>query len=333
MLSTIKPLLDKFWELFDETVFFITKRYVKKIFLAGESINEGLATAVRLNQKGYGITYHVMAEDLTDRRLVQANVRINIELLRRAHAGGLSGNLAVKLSAFGGSLPHNANTKQGCTSFNETEAQRHLKYLLHAVRDIPDIEIEIDAEEYHTLSGTQRVIEQLSLSFPDRLRFAVQMHVPDFYARAERSAYKDKKVRIVRGAGVYKDEATSKVVNQNETDKRALWLMTESIGAGRIPYLGTLTNSGLFEKVLDTLDERHLSYDILTLESLYGSIGRSLRHNAKHRGVRVVVYTPIVVDWCIDAWKPYCRRRIPMMRKYFWNLTWSKMKKVFGKTP
>ncbi len=331
MLTQLDPLLEKFWDLFDGAVFFITQPYVKKIFLAGESIDQGLATAKRLKEKRYGITYHIMAEDLTEYRLVQANVRSNIELLRRAHAGGITGNLAVKLSAFGGSLPLKDALANNGPAFNEAEALCHLGYLLHAIRDIPDIEIEIDAEEYHTLSGTHRVIAELSRTYPERLRSAVQMHVPDFYIRAKHYAYKDKKVRIVRGAGVYKDDATKKVVNQSETDQRALWLVGESFKAGRIPYLGTLTNETLFESVLDQIDDKNLSYDVLTLESLYGSVGQSLRRKAQRKGVKVVIYMPIVVDWCIDAWKPYCRRRIPMMRKYFWNMSMNKIKKIFGR--
>ena len=329
MQTPITRLLTKCWDLFDGVIFFLTQSYVKKIFLAGESIKEGLETARRLKDKHYGVTYHVMAEDLTDRHHVQMNVRTNIELLWLAHKQGLTGNLAVKLSALGGSLPLPNSEDQKPHTFNETESKRHLQYLLRAVRDIPDIEIEIDAEEYHTLTSTHRVVDELSLAYPGRLRMAVQMHVPDFYERAKECAYDEKKTRIVRGAGVYKDEAAEMATSEEDTNERALWLMRASIEHGQLPYLGTLTNARLFEHALNLLDQHHLSYDIFTLESLYGNIGRSLRKRACAKGVRVSVYMPIVVDWCIEAWKPYCTRRVPMMRKYFWNLFLSKVKSIF----
>ncbi len=291
------------------------------MFLAGESINEGLQSAARLKDKQYDVTYHIMAEDLTDVRLVQANVHSNIALIMRAQERGLLGNLAIKLSALGGSLPLSGAEKQsGASFFNEREAKRYLSWLLHGLSTVPDIEIEVDAEEFHTLSGAFRIVDELGKKYPGRLRMAVQMHVPDFLERSKQHSYAQRKIRIVRGAGVYNDVTMSASASQSKTDNLAFRLFTQSIMMGQVPFLGTLTNVTLFDRILSFLSERKLGARFLVLESLYGTIGRKLRRHALGSGVRVVVYTPIVVEWCLDAWVPYCKRRIPMMRKYFWKI-------------
>ena len=332
MLTSLKSLFEKFFNLIDGAVFIVTKLYIKKIFLAGKNIGEGLATAQRLTDKGYGVTYHIMTENLTDELMVQANLQTNIALVLRADARGLQGNLAVKLSAFGGALSNSKSSEEcGATPYlNEEKAKYYLGLLLSRINHIPEIEVEIDAEEYHTLWGAHRVIEELSKTFPGRLRMAVQMHVPDFDKLSTQQGYAQRKIRIVRGAGVYEDVASKNVVSDIVTNERAFDLAWQCIEAGHTPYVGTLTNMPLFERILENLDGSNLRYDAIVLESLYGAIGRKLRRYALRKGVRVVVYTPIVVKWCLDAWEPYCRRRVPMMRKYFWKLFIVGIKKIFS---
>ena len=110
----------------DGIVFAVLKPYVKKMFLAGESIDEGLQSTARLKDKGYDVTYHIMAEDLTDVRHVQANVRTNIALILRAQERGLLGNLAIKMSAFGGSLPEAKEEKhQGLAKIKANSQEKY----------------------------------------------------------------------------------------------------------------------------------------------------------------------------------------------------------------
>ena len=162
------------------------------------------------------------------------------------------------------------------------------------------------------------------------MRVAVQMHLKDQSYWSRKFNFPTNKLRIVRGAGVYKDDKEYQLTDQTLIDDRMVKLARSNIRSGNVVYLGSMTNFSVLKRILDFLDQESLPHSWIVLESLHGLFGESLRLYAMQHGVKVVVYLPITIPEFKDEWKPYCLRRMPMMRKYVFDIILNRFK-VFRK--
>ena len=287
--------------------------YVKRRCIGGSDIPSVLKTGQRYVESGYAVTYDFMVEELGTIGEVRRAHAVHLELGRSMNDTN-RGNIAIKPSMAGLSLE----------TANPTVADRTFeKYLSELLRTFhaSGTEIEVDAESSAQLPHKLAVINELRKTLPKKwtkgLRVAVQMHLADITKHAEAHKLFEYPVRIVKGAGVYKEDPRL-IVDKKEIERRALQYAYEAFCNGERPYIATVRDRKYIRGLLHDLRCLGVKKDQFEIQLLHG-IGWSLARELHDEGYVVRIYIPFVTPFCKDAWKPYVARRIMTLASAWFN--------------
>lgn len=282
--------------------------FVKRYCIGGFDIPSVLHTGRRYVESGYQVSYDLMLEDLETSFEVKRARAVLGKLARRMDTSN-TGNIVVKPSMCGLSL------KTDIPGVADRMFKKYLRDLISLVfQQSPagKMEVEVDAESSAQLKRKLAVILELQGSLPkewvNRLRVAVQMHLSDLPEYAETYKIFEQPVRIVKGAGVYKEDL-AKVVDGDEIRRRALQYSYEAICNNKRPYVATVRDREYARALLHDFRCLGITKDKFEIQMLHG-IGFDLARELHDEGYSVRIYIPFVMPWCKDAWKPYIARRI-----------------------
>lgn len=270
-------------------------------FVAGESVDEAIAAARRLNAAGLGAAIDFLGESVTDRReALDARDHI-LALLDRIHAAGVDAYVSVKLSQLGLKLDENL-------------ALENLRALLQRARE-HGLRIRIDMEESALVDITLDVYRTMRrregfTNVGVVIQSALYRSDEDVRRLIEEGAW----VRLVKGA--YKEPPTIAYAKKADTDAgfvRLMQAMLSEEARARGVHLAVATHDEeMINATLNYARRNHITPDAFEFQMLYG-VRRELQHSLVAQGWRARVYVPYGT-----AWYSYFMRRLAERPANLW---------------
>ena len=162
-------------------------RGVVRRFVAGDTVDDAVATAAALVADGLAVSLDHLGENVTDTEGAEATVQAYLDLLHRLHVDELASHaeVSVKLSATGQSV-------------HEELALKNASRICAAAEQVGTT-VTLDAEDHTTTDSTLRVLAELRRSWPSTgavLQAYLRRTEQDCHALAVQGS----RVRLCKGA-------------------------------------------------------------------------------------------------------------------------------------
>lgn len=255
-------------------------------FVAGQTLEEGLAVCARLNRDGILATLDHLGENVTSAEEAAASRDAYLAALDAIAQRGLRATVSIKLTHFG-------------LDFSEEACRAYVTSVARRARETSNaVEIDMEASQY--VDRTLRLVTDLHEAFG-----CVRAVIQAYLRRSER----DLEMLIARGIpvrlckGAYMEPADIAFQGRRQIRANYLRLAEMLLAQGRDPAFAT-HDERLIGTIIRRAAERGRNPVGLEFQMLYG-IRRSLQRRLVEQGFRVRLYVPYGV-----AWYPYLMRRL-----------------------
>ncbi len=255
-------------------------------FVAGESLDEALAAARRLNVDGIGGILDLLGEGVTDGAGATHAVEQYADAVSAIAREGLDATISIKLSQLGQIVDRGA-----CV-------QNLNQILDHA--DGLGVRVEVDMEDSSLVPDTLDLFEGAATAHP-QTRLAMQAMLRRTPLDLEGLAHLKPRVRLVKGA--YAEPVDLALQGKREIRAQYKFLIDWLFEHGTDPAFGT-HDGELIDHARQAATKAGKDVNQFEIQMLYG-IRRDLQRELAHSGHRVRVYIPFG-----SAWYPYLTRRM-----------------------
>jgi proline dehydrogenase len=252
-------------------------------FVAGETLDEAVATLRRLNEQGLRTNTTLLGEHVTDPAETVKVVEQYEAALRRIQAEGLQTNIALKLTHLG-------------VLRDEELAYANLERLVVEAARLGNF-VRIDMEESALVDVTLRIYRRLREAGHDNVGTVLQSYLYRTPADLEALLPLQPNLRIVKGA--YREPADVAYPRKADVDAAYRAIVERAVDAGGFTAVAT-HDEALIEHALGL----GAGPDRLELQMLYG-VRMQLQLDLVRRGHRVLCAAPYGPDWY-----PYLMRRL-----------------------
>ncbi len=258
-----------------------TSRFAKPLtrrFVAGETLDEELAVARRLNAEGFLVSLDHLGENVA----TESEAGASAEAIRQAleRLDGLPATVSIKLTQFGLDLSYEV-------------CLHNVEPLVRKAREL-GTRVEIDMESTVYTERTLEIVEQLHASH-GAVRAVIQAYLFRSEADIRRLNALGVPVRLCKGAYQEPDELAMQ--EKAEVDASYLRLAKLLLDEGVDPAIATHD-----ERMIEVA--RGYPKDRFEYQMLYG-VRRELQSQLVRDGYRLRLYVPYG-----DAWYPYFMRRL-----------------------
>jgi proline dehydrogenase len=256
-------------------------------FIAGETIEEAIACARRLQPEGLLLTLDYLGESV--RTLEEATTATSeyIRLMDVIVASGIERNVSLKLTQLGIDVDR-ATCVDNLRRILDPGA-RHGFF------------VRIDMENSPYTQVTLEIFETLWQQEYRNVGVALQAYLRRTEQDVRRMNALGARVRLVKGA--YKEPASVAYQQKAEVDAAFIGLARLLLDEGTYPAIGT-HDPALLAQVRAHALGRHIAHDRFEFQMLYG-IRRDLQRSLVAEGYRMRVYVPFGRQWF-----PYFMRRL-----------------------
>jgi proline dehydrogenase len=261
-------------------------RLLTRRFVAGETLEEGLAVCAKLNREGILATLDHLGENVTSAEEAAASRDAYLAALDAIAARGLQATVSIKLTHFG-------------LDFSEPACRDYVTAVVRRARERGNA-VEVDMESSGYVDRTLRLVMDLHEIFG-----CVRAVIQAYLRRSER----DLKMLLERGIpvrlckGAYREPASIALVRRRDINANYVRLARLLLAGGVQPAFAT-HDERMIAEVIRMAGERGMNPDHLEFQMLYG-VRRSLQQRLARQGFRVRLYVPYGV-----AWYPYLMRRL-----------------------
>lgn len=256
-------------------------------FVAGETMEEALAVAQALADRGFATTLDLLGEDVTSPTEAAAATESYAELLQAIARSGLDATISVKPTHLGLRLDPDL-------------ARLNLERLARTAQRLGG-RVEIDMEDSSTTRKTLELFDTLHRTYGDHLQIALQSYLYRTEHDIERAIERGWRVRLVKGA--YAEPATVAYPTKAAVDaayRRHLELLLEY---GR--FVAIATHDDTIVRVARGFARRiGVGPEKYEFQLLYG-VRRDLQEELRRAGEPVRLYVPFGRHWY-----PYFTRRL-----------------------
>jgi proline dehydrogenase len=255
-------------------------------FVAGNTLEEGLAVCARLNAEGILATLDCLGENVASIEEAACTRDAYIEALRQIDALHLQSTISIKLTHFG--LAFSEERCRGYVAELVAEAQRRSN------------SVEIDMESLEYVDATLRTVVQLHEQYG-----CVRAVIQAYLRRSEDDirTLNERRIPVRLCKGAYREPAAVAFPTRREVDDNYLRLAALLVDQGTYPAVAT-HDEKMIDGVIGKVKETGYAPERLEFQMLYG-IRRSLQRQLVRGGFRVRLYVPYGV-----AWYPYFMRRL-----------------------
>jgi proline dehydrogenase len=263
-------------------------RRVASRYVAGETLDDAIAEARRLNEQGYLVTVDLLGEAIATAREADAITRTYTEILDAIAEHGIDGNISVKPTAV------------GLASSPEDLERNALALVRHAART--DNFVRIDMEDSPTTDDTIAVVRRIREAGHDNIGWVFQASLRRTPQDLEDLRALGPNLRLCKG--VYLEPEELAWQGYDEVN-RAFGALLAELLPRRDHYLGIATHDDPVVEGAEALIREHgLTRDQYEFQVLLG-VRPELRERLRDNGHRVRVYVPYGA-----AWHAYCVRRL-----------------------
>jgi proline dehydrogenase len=269
-------------------------RRVALRFVAGETLEDALGAARRLNARGIASMLDYLGENVTSPEQASAAADAYVLALKRVQeADDLDCNISIKLTQLGLDLSFDL-----CMENSER--------VLEAAADRGTL-VMIDMESHEYVDSTLRAHRELKEPFP-KVGLAMQSYLfrtaDDVGALPEGSI-----VRLVKGA--YLEPPDVAFPRRRDVDRSFARLFATLVGGGHTVHVAT-HDPRLIDGSRRLIEQRGVGWDRVEYQMLYG-VRRDLQGRLAREGYPVRVYVPYGHEWY-----PYLTRRLAERPANMW---------------
>ncbi len=273
MIAAVLPYMPK------KLVWMFSRQYI-----AGQSIDEAIENAKKLNAEGVMTTIDVLGEFISTLEEAEANKQEYLEVIEKAEAAGVDGNYSVKPTFFG-------------LLIDKEVAFSHIREIVEKAASYGNF-VRIDMEDSPCTDREIEIYRKLKAEFPKSVGLVVQAYLKR--TRADIEALKDinnedapVNLRVCKGIYVEPEAIAYKryeEINQHFLDDVELMLqekMYPAIASHDIPVI---------EGAYRLLEKYQVPKDRYEFQMLYG-VTPALRKSIVEKGHRMRVYVPFGEHW------------------------------------
>jgi proline dehydrogenase len=261
-------------------------RSASRRFVAGETLDDAVQVAHRLNKQGLQVALDLLGENVTDdketRTAAQDYIKA-INLIERTHIGA---NISVKLTALGLDI-----SRELC------EENLH-NVLEQASKQNTFVCIDMEGSDYteQTVSMTLRMHENF-----EHVGTVIQSYLYRSREDLEQLTLQGVRVRLVKGA--YKEQQPIAYQNKSDVDRNYVQLMMLLLSRGNYPAIAT-HDEAIIDAACKHVRNHGISKSSFEFQMLYG-VRRDLQEKLVKQGYNMRVYVPYG-----SQWYPYLMRRM-----------------------
>lgn len=256
-------------------------------FIAGETIEEAIEAARRLQVRGLLVTLDYLGESSATLDEATAATREYIRMMDVVVASGIERNISLKLTQLGLDVDR-ATCIDNLRRILEP-AQRHGFF------------VRIDMENSPYTQVTLEIFETLWQQQYRSIGVVLQSYLYRSADDAKRIDTLGARIRLVKGA--YKEPKSVAYQKKSEVDAAFVRLMKLLLDSGTYPAIAT-HDPDIIDATIAYAASRDIARDRFEFQMLYG-IRRDLQASLVARGYRMRIYIPFGREWF-----PYFMRRL-----------------------
>jgi proline dehydrogenase len=262
-------------------------RTMARRFVAGETVDDGIAAARNLNRQGMKVSLDYLGESVRSRDEATAAASMYMRLIERIATDKLDANVSMKLTQMGQDID---------TGFLHDNVKR----VLDLARS-HDMFVRFDMESSRY---TQRTLEFFRQLWDEGYR-NIGVVLQSYLYRSEKDVSEmnalGARVRLCKGA--YQESADVAFPEKRQVDANFLKLMRLLITDGNYPGIAT-HDEAIIRATIACVQETRTDPSRFEFQMLYG-VRRDLQHELRSQGYNLRVYVPYG-----EAWYPYLMRRM-----------------------
>ena len=256
-------------------------------FVAGETLDEGLATAKELAGRGFGVTLDYLGESVTDADDARAAAAVYADALTRIQDLDIDCGVSVKPSQMG-------------MGFDDDLCTELLGSIADTCQDT-GVHLTLDMEGSDVTDATIALVEQLHAENHTAVGCAVQSYLHRTVDDIGRLNEVGASLRLCKGAYAEPDEIA---YDDAEAIRESFIIGAQKMFTdGVYPRLATHDHV-IIERLNEWIRQEGISTDAFEYQMLYG-VRDSLQQQLIDDGYRLRVYVPFG-----DQWYPYFMRRL-----------------------
>jgi len=262
-------------------------RRVAQRFVAGETLEDAIRTARRLNDEGFLVTLDALGESVTDPRAMDQTAKLYLATLDTIADAHLRSEISVKPTQLG-------------LLIDPERCRRHLELLVERASEIGTT-VTVDMEDRHATEHTMTLVCELSQRFPGRVGVALQAYL--YRAREDLRRLLEARVRVRLVKGAYREPKAISLRSREDISASFAALATQLLGSTSYAMLAT-HDDHLISLCEREIAARNLAGETYEFQMLFG-VRRKLQQQLLDRGHKVRIYVPFG-----DQWYPYLLRRL-----------------------
>lgn len=262
-------------------------RRVARRFVAGETLEDAVAVARRLNDAGFLVSLDALGEAVTDATQAEAASELYLQILERIRSSGLRSEISVKPTQLG-------------LAIDRDLCRRNLEKIVASAVEAGTT-VTIDMEDHTTTERTIEMACDLARAYPDKVGVALQAYL--HRSREDLRRLLEARVRIRLCKGAYKEPKSVAMRKREQISASFAALATRLLEGPSYAMIATHDES-LVRIVEREVKARNLAGERFEFQMLYG-VRRKLQKQLLERGHRVRIYVPFGTEWY-----PYLLRRL-----------------------
>jgi proline dehydrogenase len=255
-------------------------------FVAGETLEQALAVARKLNQEGITVTLDHLGESVTSLAEAREARDVYLRTLDAISAGGIQGNVSLKLSQFGLDLSYE-------------ECLANVEQLVRRAAELGSF-VRVDMESSEYVDRTLELVRTLHARHG-----AVGVVIQAYLHRSKDDIAKlcAEKVRVRLCKGAYLEPASAAFPQKADVDRSYAELTRQLQTDGVYPAIAT-HDEAMIGQTKQFVSSKGIGRECFEFQMLYG-IRRDLQQQLVADGYRLRLYVPFG-----KAWYPYYMRRL-----------------------
>ncbi|GMA49523.1 proline dehydrogenase [Alicyclobacillus contaminans] len=258
------------------------KRYGLRLgaqkFVAGETIEDAVATVRALNQQGIKVTLDHLGEFVNDEAEANESADYCIRTLEAIHEAGVDSSLSLKMTQMG-------------LDISRDLCMKNMRRILDVAKQY-DLLVTIDMEDYAHCQITLDILDELRQDY-DNVGTVIQSYLYRSLEDVLRLGGQGVHLRIVKGA--YKESPEVAFPDKADVDANYLKLMEAQLLSPGFAAIAT-HDERIIAQAKDFIQKHNIAKDKYEFQMLYG-IKTSLQQQLVREGYPLRVYVPYGNDW------------------------------------
>jgi len=265
----------------------IARRFASR-FVAGETIDEAIATVRDVNTSNLSASLDLLGESVLHVEEAQRACRTYLDLLDRIHSAQANANVSVKLTQMG-------------LDIDEQVCVNNMRSIIGKARQYGSF-VRIDMEQStYTAKTLQLFADVLHPEFGNSVGVVLQSYLRRTAADVDAMIALGARVRLCKGA--YKEPEDVAFPDKRDVDANYIACMERLLERGRYPGIAT-HDVKIIDHAQAFVRKNGIGAERFEFQMLYG-VRRDLQYRLRREGYNMRVYVPFGTHWY-----PYLMRRL-----------------------